>query len=164
MMLPELTSDSELSTLFAMRLTRRFIAAMLGALCLIPSLAVCVIGFHLVLEHHAAEHHTAERHAPDHHDDHGETGHVSAMAEIAFHGHHHEQTGAADHSHHVTFSTAKLPQRASFFVAASSPAVVSLFVSSSISLALSRPRADFGQTSERRASPPLFTAHCSLLI
>ena len=166
-MLPELTSNSELSTIFTMRTARRLIAAMLGVLWLMPSLAVCVLGFHLVLEHHAADRHTADRYAPDHHhdhDDHGETGHVSAMTEVAFHGHHHEQTDAADHSHHVSFSTAKLSQRASFFVAASSPAVVSSFVSSSVSLALSRPRADFGQTSERRASPPLFTAHCSLLI
>ncbi|MEM1203581.1 MAG: hypothetical protein AAGN66_10170, partial [Acidobacteriota bacterium] len=113
-------------------------------------------------DHHAVEHgEMQDGRSPNH--DHDAAEHVPTMIETAFHGHRHDQDGAAEHSHDVTFGTTNASQRESLSVGAFLPTATSSRVASADSPALPRSRADFGQVSVD-ASPPLFTAHCSLLI
>ena len=134
---------------------RRSIAALLAALWLVPVLAACAIGLHVLLEH-APDDHLHAHHEPH---DHGSAEHESNVNAVALHGHYHGHAGAADHSHDVTFSPAKLLQRTNLVL----QSVTHLALSPSASPEPRRLPANIGRTLDH-ASPALFTAHCSLLI
>lgn len=145
-----------------MRTARRSIAVFLAVLWLLPALAACAIGLHLLL-HHAPGHHPHGHHGTHDESHHGSAEHTSALVAVALHGHHHgdhhEHADAADHSHDVTFSPAKVWQRMHLVSQAATPSAVT----KPTSLAPARPVLDLGQPPDR-ATEALFTAHCSLLI
>lgn len=163
-----------------MRTLKPFLSLLLGVLWLLPSLAACAVGLHLVVEHGAHEHgadgqagiehgHAHHEHGAHGHDEpaeHEHSGHehsATTIAEVLFHGHHHEEAEPSDHSHGVTVSSA-------FTLAKLSPKSL-LLESSSVTSPTSPALPIHGvawpegiRGSTDRGSPPLFTAHCSLLI
>ncbi|MEM6456169.1 MAG: hypothetical protein AAF772_13820 [Acidobacteriota bacterium] len=129
-----------------MRTVKRWVAAALGILWLLPSLAICCLGFHLALAHH-----------PHAHGEHAHAEHASAavVAEIVFHGHHHAHADTADHSHPTIHTLSRLPER---------PSIAQAPVDRPFAHANTASRAIDRIDAPPRAVPALFHTHCALLI
>ena len=133
-----------------MRKASPLTCAIVVVLWLTPSLLVCGVGLHLALEHPPQAGHAGASEA-----DHDQI--ASTLAQVAFHGHRHEQAEAPDHSHEVTISPSRAPERADSLLAQTP-------LGSPVAAAAPGPIPRAHGTTERAPEPPLFTSHCSLLL
>ncbi|MEM9556836.1 MAG: hypothetical protein AAGC60_21430 [Acidobacteriota bacterium] len=138
----------------------RWTAWLLGAILALPSLGAGAVGWHHATHHHADGHAAGGHSADGHHVPESSTAEHAPceVADVVFHGHHHEETDGEDHSHG---SRLVVP----------SPSVAHQSVAPAVSMGpvVAVEPGDLGlrprEEREQAAAPvPLFTVQCSLLI